>query len=173
MLIMLKGMLEMDWWFLLIKDCVLKMRMEGYKALLWSSLVLLLSSSTSVSPAIGGPFLHPPSICPPSAKTTSGYSDGFQFIICGWLYYRGWESKASSTHFLLPASLENKDQLFSVPDFRRWLLYTVRVARVWPCSAATSEDLSWLGAPHPVQNQVWGPGCGLPLCRAESKKYLD
>lgn len=58
MLIMLKGVLEMDWWFLLMKDCVLKMHMEGYKALLWSSLVLLLSSSTSVSPAIGGPFLH-------------------------------------------------------------------------------------------------------------------
>lgn len=163
---MLKGVFEMDWWFLLIKGFVLNVHVEGYKALLWSSLVLLLSSSTSVSLAIGGPFLPPL-----PAKTTSGYSDGFRFAICGWLYFRGWESKVSSTHFLLPASLENKDQLFSVLDFQRSLLYMVRVAKVWPCSGALLK-VCYDAVPTALSKTSSGDqGVGLP-CAVQNKRSI-
>lgn len=72
---------------------------------------------------------------PPSAKTTSGYSDSFKFAICGYLYYRGWEKKASSTHFLLPALLERvRISFLKSLTLKSLLLSTAAVAKVWPLS---------------------------------------
>lgn len=77
----------------------------------------------------------------------------------------------SSTHFLLPASLENKDQLFSVLDFQRSLLYMVRVAKVWPCSGALLK-VCYDAVPTALSKTSSGDqGVGLP-CAVQNKRSI-
>lgn len=168
---MLKGVFEMDWWFLLIKGCVLKMHVEGYKAFLWSSLDLLLSASTSASLAIVRPFLPPlPSAhLQPKQLLVTMMSFSLPFVV-DCIIEVGKVRRAVLISCFLPRSrirISFSQSLTLSVHSCIWL----RVAKVWPCSAAPLK-VCYDAVPTALSKTRSGnQGVGFP-CAVQSKRSI-